>query len=198
MSKSAFLSNPDTEPPTVAFLSRVIAANPDKIAEWMTTLADLPASDRETLFRAIWLSDAKEGKRYLEEKGVTKYLKKPTPDILKIEIDSPDVLDMLWGYFFATGDDAPIRRIVSAFNYGEYAGALKRYSTPGATEEDKKHAEYEAIFRVTTWSLRSNCRKHPRVKECCDHLLHGNELNPIESRCLEFSLAQLDSRNIER
>ena len=56
--------------------------------------------------------------------------------MLKKEIDSPSVLDMLWGYFFATGDEAPIRRIVSALNYSKYAGAMDRYETSKKTADD--------------------------------------------------------------
>jgi hypothetical protein len=135
MSKSAVLSKPSAEPPIVAFLSRVMAKNPEKVSAWMAALADLPDNDKETLNKAVWFSNTDAGKAYLKKHGLAKYLEKPAPDTLKMEIDSPSVLDMLWGCFFATGDDAPIRRIVSALNYGKYAGALERYKASKKTAD---------------------------------------------------------------
>lgn len=192
MSKSAVLSKPSAEPPIVAFLSRVMAKNPERIPAWMAALADLPDKDKETLHKAIWYSDTDAGKAYLKKHGLAKYLEKPASDILKMEIDSPSVLDMLWGYFFATGDDAPIRRIVSALNYGKYAGALERYKTSKKTADDKKQAYYDVICRAAIWSLAANCRQHPRVKGICEKLSEGKDLNPTETRWLTFVLAKLD------
>jgi hypothetical protein len=194
MSKAGVLTNEGSEPPTVAFLSRVMVANPDKIAAWMTALADVSDSNKDKLHRAIWLSDTKEGRAYLKEKGVKKYVEKAPPDILKMEIDSPDVLDMLWGYFFATGDEAPIRRLVSAFNYSKYFGAIQRFKTSKQTAEDKKNALNDAIFRAAMWSIGSNCKQHPRVKEHCEHLLKGNDLNPSEVRILKMVLGKTDPK----
>jgi hypothetical protein len=192
-SKSGKLSAPKAAPPMVAFLSRVMADNPEKIAVWMAALADLPESDKETLHKAIWLSRTTAGKAYLEKEGLLKYLAQPAADILKLPIESPAVLDMLWGYFFATGDEAPIRRIVSAANYYPSLGALERYKTSARTEADARQAQKEVIFRAAMWSLGSNCRQHRRVKEICDKLLEGGDLNPTERNCLKTVLANLNN-----
>jgi hypothetical protein len=194
MSKAEMLTKPGAEPPTLAFLSRVLAANPEKIEAWMKALADLPEGDKAELHRAIWFSDTKESKAYLKDKSVAKYVNKDPPDILQMEIESPDVLDMLWGYFFATGEEAPIRRIVSAFNYSTYFGAVERYKSSKQTAEDKKNALNDAIFRAAMWSLGSNCQQHPRVREHCDSLLKGNGLNATEARVLKVVLAAIDAK----
>jgi len=194
MSKADAFSTPAAKAPTVAFVSRVMAANPDKIPAWMAALADLPDNDQDTLHEAIWLSDTKAGKAYLKDKGLTKYLKSPPPEILKMEIDTGAVLDMLWGYFFATGEEAPIRRIVSAFNNSKYVGAVQRYRTSEKTEDDKKQALYDVIFGAAEWSLGSNCQQHPKVREICDHLLQGKDLNETEAGCLKVLLAKLTAK----
>jgi hypothetical protein len=113
--------------------------------------------------------------------------------MLTKEIDSPSVLDMLWGYFFATGDEAPIRRIVSALNYSEYAGALDRYETSKKTPDDRNQAYYDAIFRAAVSSLSTTWRQHPRIKEICDGLLKDNKLSPTETQLLKQMLANLNA-----
>lgn len=44
---------PDTN---VMFLGKVMEKNPEKIAEWLDALEDLPASDATVLHRAAWYS----------------------------------------------------------------------------------------------------------------------------------------------
>jgi hypothetical protein len=180
-------------PATVAFLSRVLAKNPTKIPVWMAALADLSDSDKEVLHKAIWLSGTDAGKAYLKDQGLANLLKNPAPDMLKMEIDSPAVLDMLWGHFFATGDEAPIRRIVSVLNYSKYAGALERYETSKKNPDDREQAYYDAIFRAAVSSLSTTWRQHQRVKDICDGLLKGKELNPTETQWLKVLLANLNA-----
>ena len=181
-------------PPTVAFLSRVLAKNPAKIAVWMAALADLSDSHKELLHKAIWLSGSDAGKTYLKEQGLANLLKTPAPDMLKTEIDSPSAIDMLWGCFFATGDEAPIRRIVSALNYAKYAGAMDRYETSQKTADDREQAYNDAIFCAAVSSLSTFWQQHPRIKEICDGLLKGNELNPTETQWLKQMLANLNAK----
>jgi hypothetical protein len=188
MSAAGALAKENAQPPLVAMLSRVMTQNPDRIAEWMVALADLPESDRDVLCRAIWFSNTEAGRKYLQANKQAKYLKKPAPDILVMEIDSASVLDMLWGYFFATGEEKPIRRIVSALNYAQYWGALERYKTSKKTDEDEKHAHYESICRAALWSLHSNSREHPRVRAFCERLFHGPDLTDLEHKYLRVVL----------
>lgn len=180
-------------PVTVAFLSRVLAQNPAKVPLWMAALADLPDSDKSVLHEAIWLSDTDAGKAYLKDQGLAYLQDRPAPDMLKVEIDSPAMLDVLWGYFFATGDKAPVRRIVSALNYGQPAGATDRRETPKEDRDNKQKANDAAVFTAAVSSLSSFWRKDPRIGELCDGLLKGNELNPTETELLKILLANLNA-----
>jgi hypothetical protein len=189
MSKEGNLTNANTEPPIVAFLSRVIAYNPQRIPAWMTALADLPNNDKDTLHKAIWYSNTKAGNAYLKEHGVAKYVDKPAPNILTVEIDDASVLDMLWGYFLATGDQAPIRRIVSAASPAKHTAAPDSQKKPPKTDDEEQACQ---VIRYTAaWSLNSNCREHPRVKEICEKLLKGKDLNPTEMKFLKTIMATL-------
>ena len=192
MSKAGALSQENAEGPMTAFLSRVMAQNPEKIAAWMSDLSDLPERDKAALYKSIWLSDTKQGRQYLKDNGQVDFAKKTPPNLLKLELDSTSVLDTWWGYFFATGDVAPIRQVVSAFNYSKYDGALSRYEKSKKTDEDMKEANYDAIYRAGIWSLASNCREHPKVREICEDLLKSKDLNAVEKEVLGQILSNLD------
>lgn len=193
MSQSGMLQNKNAQPPCSIFLSQIMAQNPEKIAAWMTALNDLPEADKkQVLYPAIVHSLTTEGAGFLKEKGLKEYEVK-VPNVLEMEVNNPAILDMLWGYFMATGKAEPIRRIVMAFNLSPYAGALDKYKTSQKTEEDKKAAYLDVTLKAACWSLQSNCKKHPRVREICEAFLAGNNLNPMERRWLDTMLKQQDA-----
>jgi len=194
-SEAGVLSSSKAAAPMAAFLSRVMAGNPENIAPWMAALADLPEKDLETLHKAIWYSGTDEGNAYLREHGLQKYLAQPAPDILHMPVH-PAVLDMLWGYFFATGDAAPIRRIISALNNYQYVGSLERYKTSQKTAEGAKQAFDEIVFRAALWSLGSNCQQHPRVMQICRKLAQDGDLNSTERDCLKAVLDKVTSDSL--
>lgn len=63
----------------------------------------------------------------------------------------PWVLDALWGYFMASGEDAPVVRIMAALAWSEVRGDIPRLRIGGAAK----------------WSLASNAAQHQRVMEIC-------------------------------
>jgi len=190
MSMAKDFARPSARPPMIAFLGRIMAQNPDKIAAWMASLGDLPAGDREVLYAALWFSGTPEGTRYLEANGIKEFAGRTPPDILKMEIDSPAVLDMLWAWFFATGQDEAVRRVVSALNLSQYDGALERYKTSPKTEQTKREAYLDTTFHSAEWSLTNNCGLHPKVKEICERLFHGETLTKTEKTGLAMVLAK--------
>jgi len=190
MSKAGYFEKDASRPPLLAFLGRVMAQNPDKIGAWMAALADLPVNDRDVLNTALWFSGTKEGARFLEVNGIRQFAGKTPPDILNMEIDSPAVLDMLWAWFFATGREEAIRRIVSAMNLSRYEGALDRYKTAPKTEQARREAFMDSAYRSAGWSLANNCRLHPRVREICEKLYREDSLNTTERSLLGAVLAK--------
>jgi hypothetical protein len=77
----------------------------------------------------------------------------PPPKILTEPVGIPMTLDMLWARFFATGDAAPVDKI---------AAQVHRF---------KGHGTDILIGGVAKWSITSNIRQHPRVREIVKHEL---------------------------
>ncbi|MEO6054513.1 MAG: hypothetical protein ABIP97_10910 [Chthoniobacterales bacterium] len=191
MSQKGDLAKVDGQQPLIAFFSRVMAENPDNISSWMKDLEDIPPNDKRVLYSAIWFSNTNQGKEFFQKNNLTGYLKKEPPDILKMEPDSPSTLDMLWGYFMATGDPMAIRGVISALNLSKDEGALARFKNTRKTEEDKKAAYLDATFQAARSSLTSNCIQHPKVMEICESLYGGKGLNKTESMELNNILAKV-------
>ncbi len=190
LSKSGVLSDPKHKQTISVFLSRILADNPDKTLKWMKELDHLNKTDMEPVFYAVWLSDTKESKEYLKSIGATKALETKPTDFLQVPIDSPNTLDTLWAYFFATGQKEPIRKIVSAFNYENHSGALKAYKMSKQTEQDKQNAILDSIFMSARWSLESNIKQHPRVGEICGDIFKDKSLTNSEQLWLGVVLSK--------
>ena len=47
------------------------------------------------------------------QQEISRQLARPQDDLYKVPVENIQVLDMLWGEFFATGDALPIKRIIS-------------------------------------------------------------------------------------
>ena len=190
LGKAGKLSDPNTAALTSVFLGRLMAANPGQVDAWLAQLGDLKGGDRQTLLFAASLSGTKEAKAYLERQSDAEQYRGKPPDIRTLDPDSPTVLDMLWADFFATGDAVPIRRIVVALNYDKYAGALDRYSKSKKSEQDRKEAMLETVFKAALWSLESNARQHRRVGDTLDHIYFAGGLTQPEQVWLSVILAK--------
>jgi len=191
MSSGGYFSKQSSQPPLIAFLGRVMAQNPGKIEGWMKALDDLPVSDRDVMYAALWFSGTEEGKRSLAARGIKDYDGKNPPVILTMEIDSPTVIDMLWAWYFATGDEKAVRRVISAFNLSEHEGAMERFKSSKKTQQDKQAAYQDLAFKSAQWSLADNCSRFPEVKGICEKLYSGNALNKTENLWLGVILAKV-------
>ncbi len=190
LSQSGILGNPKHKQNIAVFLSQILAANPDKISQWLKELQDLNEADMEPVFYAAWFSDTKESKDYLKSIGATKALEAKPINFLQVEVDNPNRLDALWSYFFATGKAEPIRKIISALNYADYDGSLEAYETSKKTEEDKRKAILESVYKSARWSLESNIKQHPLVGEICGNILNENKLTKNEQLWLGVILSK--------
>jgi hypothetical protein len=148
--------------PLTAFVSRVFAQNPQRINEWMGQLDGLSSTSKPMLWSALWWSNSLEGKKALDallqtlnEKQasmVIAQMAKPAQPIEKMEINSPEVLDELWGAFSATGDEKYVQRLISVL--------------PWATATDNDYNKL-TIGAAARWSLTSNAQQHPLVLQVC-------------------------------
>ncbi|MBC2600515.1 hypothetical protein [Puniceicoccus vermicola] len=190
LSEDGVLSDPKAQAPIVGFTSQVMANHPDRVGDWMAQLSDLPEDSAVAVQTALWFSNTEASREYFEENDLNEYLEAPAPDILGMAIDNPGTLDLLWGYFFATGEKAPIESLVSSLALAQYAGALNAYPESEKTETDREAAYFDATFQSALWSLESNAVAHPRVLQYCQEILAEGDLTEREQLWLKVVLSK--------
>lgn len=172
----------DSVAPFQGFLSKVFEANPQQIPTWFSQLGALKDASKTVLLTAVWWSNTKEGKTLLDnianslpEKAKTEFHKqidKKADDLDKMAIESPDVLDVLWGAFSATGDERYIKRLMDPISWGD---------------KENKDLNKLLISSAASWSIASNIVQHPRVKEICEKLQEDAGLKAYAERVLAES-----------
>lgn len=188
MSKAGYLAKAETSAPISAFLGQIMAANPSQIEGWLNQLNGFKGKDRDTLLLAASLSNTKEALAYIRQQSDgSKYQK--AINIRLAEPDDASVLDMLWGDFFASGETAPIRRIVYALNYDKYSGARTRFEG-SKNPQDREEAILESTFEAARWSLESNIQQHHRVAEIVEEIYFGGQTTHSEQMWLATILAK--------
>ncbi len=125
---SSAFNRPTGFGPVVGFFSEVFAANPDRLAEWQPLIEKLGNHARAPLDRALYLS--KNG------------------GALKIDDHAPELNDVYWAAYFASGNQQYIKRLVEQLRFDDERDNLKLYVT-GATAK---------------WSLASNAQSHVQVR----------------------------------
>ncbi len=158
--KESFLDDYSAEP-FIFFLSFIFQAHPDKVEEWISPyISNLPKREKEMLITSLWLSDTQNAKDYLLDLAATtqevrKYINSLTsrylPNLESILIDRPGVLDVLWAAFMATGEEKYLIRIISTLTYID-------------TQNDELK---QLIGNSALWSLKSNIKAHPKIKNVC-------------------------------
>lgn len=184
MYDAGVLENYNAQPPFIGFVSKVMKDNPGSIETWLSGFKDLGEGGLQLLYMAAWYSRTKEAEEYFEKHGIEEFSGKKGSNLLGVPVKNPTTLDLLWGMFFASGDKAPIRRIVSGFKLAEYAGSLERFKTSDKTENDKNEALLDATFRAAVWAIRSNCENHPTVLKHCRFIFENGNLDEHEKLVL--------------
>ena len=109
----------------------------------------------------IWYSGAPDslpmlqriGERYpVQAESVRKFRAEPPVRMTPSNADGGLThLDGLWGYFMATGDEAPVIRVIETLKWASIRGDIRKLAVGGAAR----------------WSLTSNAVQHSRVLEIC-------------------------------
>lgn len=183
----------DAAAPMQAFSSRVFAQNPDKVKDWFTQLGQLSETGKTLVITSIWWSNTKEGKELLDsitaqlpdkpKAEFKKQIDKSPPEVDKMEIESPDVLDMLWACYSATGDERYVKRLLSVLAW---------------SGTDSKDLPKMLIVSAARWSLMSNLEQHPKVKEICDSVKKQDaDLKPYIEKLEEEQAAKLAAQKKE-
>ena len=134
----------------------------------------------------LWVVDTEDSRAFLA-KARTAWTAEPVQrilvrmeghrpnDLLEVPVDSPAVLDQLWAMFMATGDAAPVRRIISVVHLLE-----------------EGHGAEIMVGGAARWALTSNARQHKRVYDICRQELQRSE--GTTKSLLEQILAQADKK----
>ena len=164
-SAQGFMKNGQKAAPFIGFIAGVMSKNPSMAASLAEQLTSLPEVDQPVLILGVWYSAYPEAKPLLErltksmprhKEMIDHLLANDRPRLLDLPLEQgPWVLDALWGNFMATGDDAPVARIISALPWINVRGDVPRLLVGGAAR----------------WSLVSNAIQHKPVMTACKKAL---------------------------
>ena len=159
LSKQGAFRNPDTGAPFFGFLAGVLSKNRAMAPATLRRLAALPPDEQPIVILGLWYSGHPDTKSLLgglardmpEQSSMIADLSGSTPaKLVELPLDNPGVLAALWGNFMATGDEAPVLRLMDALPFTMIA------------QGDPQRL---ALGKVAEWSLTSNAAQHPRVME---------------------------------
>jgi hypothetical protein len=161
MQQLSYLKKESAGAPLASFLSLIFRSNPAAIETSLESFTNYSPEEQQILLRSLWLSNTKQAKIQLEKlitiqvnNGIhanADLLKSDPPEIDKLPINSPDILDMLWGAFMATGDEKYVIQVISVLPYSTIKGDVARL----------------IVGESARWSLTSNAIQHKRVLDIC-------------------------------
>lgn len=150
----------------VGFMAGVLGNNSTNAEALVAAMFPIPPEDQVAVIRAIAYSGIPEWKalleKFVERMPARKVLiqhhlfgKAPTLETLPLK-ESPAALDTMWGYYFATGSPAPLRRILTVLPWSRDANDVEKLT----------------LGSMAKWTLATNAQKD---KELLDIL--KSELN---------------------
>ncbi len=157
MVKSSVTKDMDQAGVYIGFTAGVIGSNPDDAEKLISDMFPLDPQDQVLLIKAIAYSGLSDWKglmiKFVERMParkvlIDKYLfaNKPTLAELPFE-ESSSAIDINWGYYFATGSEAPVRRIVTVL----------------AWSTDRNNVEKLTIGAMAKWTMAQNASRDPEL-----------------------------------
>jgi hypothetical protein len=138
----------------IGFIAGVLGANRDTADDLIAKMFPLPPEDQVLVVKAIAYSGLPRWRdtmtKFVERMPARKVLidkfvfgNKPTLTEMSIK-DDAGVIDLNWGYYFATGWEAPVRRIVAALELSL----------------DKDKVDTLTIGAMAKWTLAQNAARN--------------------------------------
>ncbi len=158
----------------IGFIAGVLGSNPEQAERLVSRMFPMSPEDQVVLIRAIAYSNLPDWKglmqSFIERMParlvlIRKYLYGDGKTLADLPIDDNGgyVLDVLWGYYYATGSAVPVRRIV---------GAL-------ALASNKEKIEKLTVGSMAKWTLATNAS---REKDLLDILSDEMNTQPEDVR----------------
>lgn len=161
--------------PIIAFLAEIIKKDPNVINELAKKIDLKSEIQKLTFYESIWNSNSKAGNLYLKHLSKTTDQKtstlinaimtKPPANILQNKL-TPEVLDKLWGAFFATGDKIFIKRISLGLTYVKIQRPSKLREALSDVIDNlglSFTTNEQRVFQAAGWSLSSNAYQTPKL-----------------------------------
>ena len=107
-------------------------------------------------------------------------------------IVTPIQLDVLWGKFLASGSYEPVLKLIKTLDYVKYRGSMKKVNWKNwyhVSDQKKQEALNEMIYEALRWSLHSNCKQFPLVRQYCEWALSDGNLTGTQRRELQKVLS---------
>lgn len=153
MIKSSVTKDMDQAGVYIGFVAGVLGSNPDDAEKLVSDMFPLDPNDQVLVIKAIAYSGHPDWKglmlKFVERMPARKVLidkfvfaNKPTLENLPFEENS-SAIDINWGYYFATGSEAPVRRIVTVL----------------AWSLDRNDVEKLTIGAMAKWTLAQNASR---------------------------------------
>ena len=157
MSNFGLLKDMDQAGIYIGFTAGVLGANPDDAEKLVEQMFPLDPQDQVLVIKAIAYSGLQNWKELLtkfvermpaRKVLIGKYLfaKKPVLADLSIAEDQ-SAIDINWGYYFATGSEPPIKRILTALGWSS----------------DKNEVDKLTIGAMAKWTVAQNASRDPEL-----------------------------------
>ncbi|MBV1695227.1 MAG: hypothetical protein KGP27_12260 [Hyphomicrobiales bacterium] len=137
----------------LGFMAGVLGANPKLAPDLVAKMFPMPPEDHPAIIKAIAYSGLPDWKQLLSRNAermparavlVDRYLTGKLPALDGLVLDAgPAPLDIMWGYWFATGSYDPIVRIVSILKWSK----------------DQNNVERLTIGSMAKWTLATNASR---------------------------------------
>lgn len=123
----------------VGFAAGVLGANPQRAEKLVEALFPMPPEDQVVIVRAIAYSGLADWKalmaKFVERMParrvlIERHLYGKAPGLMELPLEqNPAALDTLWGFYFATGREEPVKRIISALPWSKDANDVDKLTT---------------------------------------------------------------------
>lgn len=155
----------------LGFIAGVIGAHPPKADALVGRMFPLPPEDQVVIVRSIAYSGLRDWKPLLQRFAermparsvlIERHLTDKLPVLDKLALDqSPATLDIMWGYYFATGQFITIDRIVGGLAWVKEGNNVERLT----------------VGNMAKWTLAQNAQND---KDLLDHLKREADRRPKE------------------
>lgn len=183
------LRNQRAQPALIAFVAQLMRQNRDQIRYWWSDLQGLSPEDSIVMRMGLLFSRTAEADEILFEMTG----KEPTedsrpPKILDAPLGTAATIDMLWGFYYATGSENAIRRLLKCFimeDAPKKPEGLKM--PPGAVPL------YTQLPRMAYLSLVTNMERHSELVRICEEIYQSPEdLHSTEKENLYDLLSEIN------